>query len=375
VTFRIIGRGNQSGGSGRVRPGAGALKLCGVPDEMTGRLADYTTLRLGGPARRLVEADSAAEIIAEVRRADAAGTPLLLVAGGSNLVIGDDGFDGTAVLLRSRGIDVRDDGDDVLVRVEAGESWDALVARAVDEGWSGIECLSGIPGSTGATPIQNVGAYGQDIAETFHHATVYDRESGRTRPFSAGDCGFSYRNSVFKHNNRYVVLDVTYRLRKDRRSAPIRYAETARRLGVAAGETVPLETARRTVLELRRGKGMVLDPGDHDTYSAGSFFINPVVTATAFEELCATLGDTPPHWPEGEDIKLSAAWLIGRAGFDKGYGRYKVAISGKHTLALTNRGGGTTTALLALAAEVRQGVAAAFGVTLHPEPVLVNARI
>ena len=338
-------------------------------------LADHTTLRLGGPATTMVEATTGADILAALRDADDRGDPVLLLAGGSNLVIGDAGFDGTVILVRSTGLVARPDGDDVLVTVQAGHSWDEVVATAVAEGWSGIEFLSGIPGSAGATPVQNVGAYGQEIAASFVVATVHDRHDDTTRGFTAADCRFGYRASVFKHNPRYVVLDVTYRLRRDRLSAPIAYAETARALDVPVGSGVPLGVARDTVLKLRAGKGMVLDPHDPDTRSAGSFFMNPVLDRAAFDALCERLGETPPHFPAGSEVKVPAAWLIGRAGFEKGYGRDGVAVSGKHTLALTNRGHGTTTALLALAGEIRDGVRQRLGVTLRPEPVLVNARL
>ncbi|ADD45269.1 UDP-N-acetylmuramate dehydrogenase [Stackebrandtia nassauensis] len=335
-------------------------------------LATLTTLRLGGPAKRLVEAADARELVDVVRTADSANEPVLLVAGGSNLVIGDAGFDGTAVVIRSSGAEVAVDGDDVLVTVAAGHNWDSLVERAVAEGWSGIECLSGIPGSAGATPIQNVGAYGQEVAETIETVTVYDRELGETVVFTAADCRFAYRDSVFKHSDRFLVLDVRYRLRRSRRSAPIRYAETARTLGIEAGETVDATVARETVLKLRRGKGMVLDAADHDTYSAGSFFINPVVEPDVIDVIAAKAGKPPPNWPAGDKVKTSAAWLIAQAGFEKGYGHDGVSISTKHTLALTNRGDGTTAALLRLADEVRAGVEAAFGVRLRPEPTLVG---
>ncbi len=321
----------------------------------------------------MVEATSAEAIVTQVRNADANGTPILLVAGGSNLVVGDAGFAGTVLLIRNRGITHSVDGDDVLVTIQAGHTWDDAVAHAVASGWSGIECLSGIPGSAGATPIQNVGAYGQEIAETFAHANVYDRKTGYTEQFLPHQCRFAYRNSIFKRNERYIVLDVTYRLRRSDQSAPIRYAETARQLGIEVEQTVDLTRARETVLKLRQGKGMVLDPHDRDTYSVGSFFVNPVVSKTVFTTLQETIGQIPPHWPSGDDVKLSAAWLIGQAGFARGHGRDGVAISTKHTLALTNRGNGSTQALLALAAEVRDGVHTKFGVELRPEPVLVNA--
>lgn len=348
------------------------LKLCDVADQYTGPLSEYTTLRLGGPADKLVEATDSDSIVAQVRAADAAGTPLLVLAGGSNLVVGDSGFAGVVVVLRSTGVSAVDDGDTVLVTAQAGHTWDDLVAQAVASGWSGVECLSGIPGSAGATPIQNVGAYGQDVSEVFESATVYDRHTGRTTTFGPADCRFSYRNSVFKRNERYVVLDVCYRLRKSRRSGPLRYAETARTLGVEVGDTVELQLARETVLRLRRGKGMVLDAEDPDTYSVGSFFVNPVLTAEQFAKLQRRTDQTPPHWPAGDEVKVSAAWLIGQAGFAKGHGRHGVALSSKHSLALTNRGDGSATELLALAAEVSHGVAETFDVALRPEPVIVG---
>ncbi|MGH3716440.1 MAG: UDP-N-acetylmuramate dehydrogenase [Micromonosporaceae bacterium] len=343
-----------------------------VSDETLGA---YTTLRIGGPANRLVEVGDAAETVQAVRETDAAGFPLLVLAGGSNVVIADAGFPGTTVLLRSTGATVHRSGDAVELTVAAGHPWDDLVAQAVSEGWSGIECLSGIPGSTGATPIQNVGAYGQEVAETITAVRVYDRDTGAVEVWDPRQCRFGYRHSVFKHRDRWVVLDVSLRLGLGAQSGPIRYAELARTLGVSVGETAPMGEVRDAVLGLRRGKGMVLDAADPDTYSVGSFFVNPVLDGAAYGELlhrCAGLG-APPAWP-GEDgqVKTSAAWLIERAGFAKGYHRDGVGISGKHTLALTNRGTGTAKALLELAAEIRDGVRDRFGVTLRPEPVLVG---
>src|SRR5262249_40365200 len=266
----------------------------------------------------------------------------------------------------------------VILTVQAGEPWDDLVARAVAEGLAGIECLAGIPGLAGATPVQNVGAYGQEVAETIRSVTAWDRDRGALVTLSTTDCGFAYRSSVFKHTERYVVLSVTFALEPAELSAPVRYAELARVLGVAVGERAKLADVRDAVLELRRGKGMVLDPADHDTWSAGSFFTNPVLSApdlAAFEHRLPP-GTDYPRWPAPDGAaKLSPAWLLEHAGFGRGSRRGPAALSGKHTLALTNRGGASTADLLALAREVRDGVHHRFGVALHPEPRLVSTTL
>jgi UDP-N-acetylmuramate dehydrogenase len=309
-----------------------------------------------------------------VRKAAAEGRPLLVLAGGSNVVIGDAGYPGEVLLLRTRGIQVVEArAESVVLRVAAGEVWDDVVAYAVGNGWSGIECLSGIPGSAGATPIQNVGAYGQEVAHTIAAVHAYDREHGTIRAMSPLECAFAYRSSVFKHNDRFLVTHVDFRLAVSGDSAPIRYAELARGLGVEAGGRVPLGQARDTVLKLRAGKGMVLDPDDKDTWSVGSFFTNPVVSAERWAELGLAHA---PHWP-GDDgtVKIPAAWLIEHAGFPKGFAGDRVAISTKHTLALTNRGAGSTGGLLGLARTIRDGVRDRFGIDLHPEPVLVNCAL
>jgi UDP-N-acetylmuramate dehydrogenase len=343
-------------------------------------LAEVTTLRLGGPPRRLVVATNAKEIVQSVREAAVRDERTLVLSGGSNVVIADEGFPGTTVLLRSRGAEVIAAGaDTVTVRVEAGEPWDDFVARAVDAGWSGVECLSGIPGSTGATPIQNVGAYGQEVAETVARIQAYDRVADEVVDVDPVQCRFAYRSSVFRHSDRWVVLSVEFTLHRSALSAPVRYAELARALGVQVGDRVPLADARRAVLALRGSKGMVLDDGDRDTWSVGSFFTNPVLDVDAYTALrkrSADLGE-PPSWPgQLGVVKVSAAWLIERSGFRRGYGgRGGVAISSKHTLALTNRGDGSTAALLGLAREIRDGVHQRFGVTLHPEPVLVGCEL
>nr|WP_246470349.1 UDP-N-acetylmuramate dehydrogenase [Streptomyces olivoverticillatus] len=339
-----------------------------------------TTFRLGGPAARLVTAVTDHEVITAVREADASGTPLLIIGGGSNLVISDKGFDGTALHVATTGFRL----DGTTLELAAGENWSDAVARTVEAGLAGIECLAGIPGSAGATPVQNVGAYGQDVSQTITEVVAYDRHAGETVVLRNADCGFSYRHSRFKADpERYVVLRVRFELEDaDGMSAPIRYPETARALGVEAGDRVPAATARETVLKLRAGKGMVLDPEDHDTWSAGSFFTNPVLSpeqhAAFLERVAQRLGDDvqPPAFPAGDGlVKTSAAWLIDKAGFTKGYGDGPARISTKHTLALTNRGAATTEDLLALAREVRDGVHRAFGVTLVNEPVTVGVTL
>jgi UDP-N-acetylmuramate dehydrogenase len=345
-------------------------------------LRDLTTLRLGGPAGRLVEVTDEDSLVTAVTDADAADEELLLLAGGSNVVAADAGFPGTVVRIATTGIERRPEPDGrVLLEVQAGESWDAVVAGCVGDGLSGVECLSGIPGSTGATPIQNVGAYGQEVSETIRAVRVLDRVTGGVQALAPDACAFRYRSSAFKrHPARWVVLAVAVALARSSQSAPIQYAELARTLGVAVGERAPLPAVREAVLALRRGKGMVIDPADPDSVSAGSFFTNPVVPAQDFAEIerlaAARLGDRarPPSWPEPDGhVKTSAAWLVERAGFGKGYGNPRgIAISSKHTLALTNRGEGTTAELVALAQEIAAGVRRAFGVALVPEPVFVG---
>jgi UDP-N-acetylmuramate dehydrogenase len=337
-------------------------------------LARHTTLRLGGPGAHYVEATTEQELLASVRSADEAGEPLLLVAGGSNLVVADEGFPGTVVKIATRGVTVDQDAcSGALVQVAAGENWDALVERAVAEGWSGVEALSGIPGSVGGTPIQNVGAYGQEVSQTIASVRCWDRRESAVRTIAAADCGFGYRTSRFKREpGRYLILSVTFQLRLGDLGAPIRYAELARSLGVRPGERVAASAVREAVLGLRRGKGMVLDPEDHDTWSAGSFFTNPVL---AVDE-AAALPQDAPIWPQPDGrVKTSAAWLIEQAGYGKGYGNDRVSLSTKHTLALTNRGGATTADLLELAREIRSGVEAKFGVLLENEPVMVGCSL
>ena len=360
-------------------------------------LSAYTTLGLGGPAGRLIDAADEAGLVSAVLDADRAGEPVLVLGGGSNLVVADAGFAGTVVRVASRGVTVTGGPDDtVTVTVAAGEPWDELVAWSIGAGLSGLECLSGIPGLAGATPIQNVGAYGQEVAQTITSVRLLDRQRAATVTLTGAQCEFGYRTSALKRaaaglaTGRFVVLGVSFALRRQPLSAPVRYGELATRLGVGPGGCVPLAAARAAVLELRRGKGMVLDPADPDTRSAGSFFTNPLVSAAQFarlqERAAAACGPATavPHYPADDPaagpgaVKVPAAWLIERAGFHKGYPGNAPGprISTKHTLALTNPGdAGTTAGLLALASEITAGVRATFGIELANEPVLVGVTL
>jgi UDP-N-acetylmuramate dehydrogenase len=336
-------------------------------------LADLTTLRLGGPAGELVAADTEAALVAAVTAAEDRGETPLVLAGGSNVVVADEGFPGTVVLVRTRGVEVERDADRadrVVVTVAAGEQWDELVARAVSEGWCGVEALAGIPGTVGATPIQNVGAYGQEVAQTVVGVRCWDRRLRGERTFTAAECGFGYRTSRFKADpGRHLVLSVAFRFERGELGRPVRYAELANALDVSLGDRAPTADVREAVLSLRRRKGMVLDADDHDTWSVGSFFTNPFVSA-------GLLPEDAPRWPQPDGtVKASAAWLIEQAGYVKGYSRGGVGLSSKHTLALTNRGAGTTAELMELAGEIRSGVRDRFGIHLANEPVLVGCAI
>ena len=355
------------------------LPAAAVPDSPV--LAEHTTFRLGGPARRLVVATTERELVDAVRRADAASEPLLVLSGGSNLLIADEGFDGTVVKVATRGIEADVSGcGGAVVTVAAGEPWDEFVAYTLGQDWAGLETLSGIPGLVGSTPIQNVGAYGSDVAQTIYRVRTLDRVTGEYRTFAGPECGFAYRDSVFKRTRmpqggptgRYVVLQVVFQLTLASRSMPIRYAELARRLGVEVGQRSTTAEVRAAVLELRHGKGMVSDPADPDTWSAGSFFTNPILTA----EQAAALPADAPRFDAGDGlVKSSAAWLIDHAGFGKGFGEPPATLSTKHTLALTNRGGARSSDVVQLARTVREGVARQFGVVLEPEPVLVGVEL
>ena len=350
-------------------------------------LSDLTTAAVGGPAGNYIEARTEAEIIEAVRSADAAGEPVLIIGGGSNLLISDDGFPGTVVKIASEGFTVsaEDSCGGVSVVVQAGHNWDQLVRHAVLHAWSGIEALAGIPGSTGATPVQNVGAYGSDVSQTIAAVRTWDRERNAVKTFTNSELKFGYRDSVLKQTTvngspRYVVLTVEFQLPLGRMSAPIRYAELARSLGVEQGKRAYATDVRREVLRLRASKGMVWDPEDRDTYSTGSFFTNPIVPA----DVAAALPEAAPRYPAGQDglVKLSAAWLIDQAGFSKGFGLEPGSVSGgraslstKHTLAITNRGSASAADVVAVAREVRSGVERRFGIQLHPEPLLIGLEL
>lgn len=341
-------------------------------------LAPLTTLRLGGSARRLVTVYDEPSLVEVVRDADARGEPLLVLGGGSNVVLPEAGVDGTVLRIAVHGLAGERHGDHVALTAAAGEDWEGFVALCVADRLVGVEALSGIPGSLGASPVQNIGAYGQDVSQTITRVRAYDRRLGEVVELSAADCRFSYRHSAFKAEpGRWVVLAVTFDLGVGELSAPVRYAELAMRLGVAIGDRAPLADVRESVLALRRGKGMVLDAADPDSRSAGSFFTNPLLAEQEAEALRAREPDlVVPSWPDGDGrVKVSAAWLIEQAGFARGSFDGPVGISTKHTLALVHRGGGKTGDLLAVAREIRDGVRARFGVELVPEPVLVGDEL
>lgn len=345
---------------------AGAAVAENVP------LAARTTLRVGPVARRLITCETTDELIA-VLTALPVADDVLVLAGGSNVVLGDDLTGLTVVAVANTAITV----DGPVLRAEAGACWDDVVAVALDHGLGGLECLSGIPGSAGATPIQNVGAYGAEVADTISGVRLLDRGTGTDEWVGPDRLGFGYRHSVLKYQSSTIVLEVEFTLAADGRSAPLRYGELATTLGVQAGETADPARVREAVLALRRAKGMVLDAGDHDTWSVGSFFTNPVVAPEVLERLRADIGGTVPHYPAPDGVKLAAGWLVERSGFGKGYpgADGSVRLSTKHALALTNRGAASAADVMELARTVRDGVRSRFGIELTPEPVLVGCAL
>lgn len=370
-----------------MKRGAGSL-FAGAHVAAEVPLAPLTTLRVGPIARRLITCTTTEQAVAVLSRPDAeTGGPALVFAGGSNLVIGDAQAELTGVRLANDNISIEGN----VVRAEAGAVWDDVVVTTIEHGLGGLECLSGIPGSAGATPVQNVGAYGAEVSDTITRVRVLDRASGAVRWVSGDELGFGYRTSVFKRSGQAgpeipsVVLEVEFALDASGRSAPLRYGELTAALGAKAGERADPKAVREAVLMLRARKGMVLDAADHDTWSVGSFFTNPVVAPEAYERLAGAFGDRDgpvPHYPAPGGVKLAAGWLVERAGFSKGYpepgpdGREAPCrLSTKHALALTNRGGATAEEVVALARTIRDGVRAVFGITLKPEPVLLGCRL
>lgn len=343
-------------------------------------LAPLTTLRIGPVARRVITCTTTEQVAAALAHLDGErGAPVLVLAGGSNLVIADTLADLTVVRLATAGVAV--DGN--LVRVQAGAVWDDVVAEAVAAGLGGLECLSGIPGSAGATPVQNVGAYGAEVADTITRVRMLDRRTGALHWVPAAALGFGYRTSVLKRAGGglrapRIVVEVEFALDPCGRSAPLRYGELVDALGVTAGDRVDPAAVRDAVLGLRARKGMVLDAADHDTWSVGSFFTNPVVPPQVYERLAGRAAGPVPHYPAPGGVKLAAGWLVERAGFGKGYPHVDGApcrLSTKHALAVTNRGGATADDVMALARTVRDGVRDVFGITLTPEPVLVGCTL
>ncbi len=335
--------------------------------------SELSTLHVGGPVQRVIHARSEEELISYVREADESETPLLIIGGGSNLLVSDVGFNGTLIVVSTRGnsyeIDACSGG---MLQVAAGENWDEFVEFTLTKHLANLESLSGIPGTVGATPIQNIGAYGHDVAEVIARLRTYDRLEKSVKTFTADQCGFSYRDSIFKRDrDRYVILDVTFQLRRGEHSLPISYQELATRLGVNIGDRVPILDVRRVVLELREKKGMLYKEQDKN-WSAGSFFVNPVISASEVLQLPAET----PRWVQSDgSVKIPAAWLMEHAGVVKGETLGGASISARHVLAITNSGTASASEILELARSARRRVQAKFGITLVPEVRLVGLEI
>lgn len=332
-------------------------------------LNQYTSLRVGGPAKKLVEVSTEAEIISAI---EAAGdSPVLILGGGSNVLIADSGFEGTVIHIANNQAESEIDAcSGATLTIGAGENWDHFVVTTINRGFAGLETLSGIPGTVGATPIQNIGAYGHEVSEFITRVRTYDRQAKAIKTFSNAECEFEYRNSHFKkHPGRYIVLSVQFQLRIGEISTPITYAELATKLGIAVGEKASVVDTRNAVMSLRAAKGMLLNPDDKDSWSAGSFFTNPIVSP----EVAASLPEGAPQWPTADgNVKTSAAWLIQNSGIDKGLTHGGARVSTKHVLALTNTGSATAEEITQLAREVRTKVQEKFGITLEPEVNLVG---
>ncbi len=341
---------------------------------MSELLAKYTSLHIGGPAKKLVHVATEEELVSAVKAADAAGEEVLIIGGGSNVLVGDEGFNGTVIRVETKGnsyhVDACSGG---MITVAAGEDWDGFVEWILNKGFAGLETMSGIPGTVGGAPIQNIGAYGHEVSEVIARVRTWDRKTGEYKTFSNSECEFSYRSSVFKKNpGRYVIIDVTFQLRNGEMSLPITYKELASYLGVDLEARVLVSDVRKAVLALRAAKGMLLDEKDHDTWSAGSFFVNPIVS----KEIAATLPADAPRWPQADGrVKTSAAWLMENAGMKKGKAHNGAAISSKHVLALVNTGSATAADIVDIARSARSAVHEKFGITLEPEVQFVGLSL
>ena len=335
-------------------------------------LSKYTSLRVGGPASKIVQVSTEAQIIAAIE--EAGDTPILIMGGGTNVLIADKGFDGTVIRISNNSVQAEVDAcSGATLTIGAGEDWDTFVQTTINSGFAGLETLSGIPGTVGAAPIQNIGAYGHEVSEFITRVRTYDRELKEIYTFTNSQCEFTYRNSYFKaHPGRYVVLEVQFQLRIGEFSDPITYLELSKKLGIEPGEKAPVAATRAAVLELRASKGMLLSPDDHDSWSAGSFFTNPIISQQAAD----ALPDAAPKWPLNDGrVKISAAWLIENAGMHKGDEVGGARISTKHVLALTNSGDATAADIAELAKRARNQVREIFGITLEAEVNLVGIEI
>jgi UDP-N-acetylmuramate dehydrogenase len=334
-------------------------------------LSNFTTLGVGGPAAKIIHAKTEAELISAVKSADEAKTPLLILGGGSNVLISDSGFAGTVIRVETTGnsfeIDACSGGT---LTVSAGSDWDEFVAFTIEKGLANLESLSGIPGTVGGAPIQNIGAYGHEVSEVIARVRTYDRKAKEVKTFTASECNFGYRNSLFKiESNRYVILDVTFQLRIGEASLPIGYAELAKELGTEIGSRVAITQVREAVLKLRSAKGMLINEG---ISSAGSFFMNPILDKSAAEKLPSDA----PRWPMSDGkVKTSAAWLMEHAGVSKGDQLAGAQISPKHVLALSNAGDATAKDLIELARSAQEKVRAKFGIVLQSEVQLVGLSL
>ena len=335
-------------------------------------LSKYTSFRVGGPATKIVQVSTEAEIIAAIQ--EAGDSPILIMGGGTNVLIADKGFDGTVIRISNNSVQAEVDAcSGATLTIGAGEDWDTFVQTTIDRGFAGLETLSGIPGTVGAAPIQNIGAYGHEVSEFITRVRTYDRQEKALKTFTNSECEFSYRNSYFKaHPGRYVVIEVQFQIRRGEFSDPITYVELSKKLGIEPGKKASVVATRAAVLELRASKGMLLSPDDHDSWSAGSFFTNPIVSQQAADGL----PDAAPKWPLNDGrVKISAAWLIENAGMHKGDEVGGARISSKHVLALTNSGDATASDIAELAKRARDHVKETFGITLEAEVNLIGIEI